>query len=335
MILIFSNEQEPTTDRVIDWLLHLGASFERINSEDLIDQSQTVSIDPAGHSLVMGGRSIEPARVNACWYRRWYRFQDLGLKVRTLQDYQLWNETLMEARVLSNMVFHMFMHAEWLTEPWNADLENKLITLQHAVHSGFRIPETKVTNTRSELESFLLRQENGVVLKPAGDPSGFRDKKQGLFYRSFPEAIDLQTVDEFPERFFPSLFQEKIRKQYEIRVFYLDGKCYATGLFHPKTHDIDIKLENGLERDSVTMSRMKLNGSTEQKIRRLMTSLRLNAGSIDLLVDHGDHTYFLEINPVGQFLGYGTAVNYALEKRVAEWLLQKDLKNDPVQQLLQ
>ncbi|SQB45601.1 ATP-GRASP peptide maturase, grasp-with-spasm system [Chryseobacterium jejuense] len=50
-----------------------------------------------------------------------------------------------------------------------------------------------------------------------------------------------------------------------------------------------------------------------------MQSLDLNCGSLDLLKS-GDKYYFLEVNPIGQFLGLSLICNYSLEKEIACYL---------------
>lgn len=50
-----------------------------------------------------------------------------------------------------------------------------------------------------------------------------------------------------------------------------------------------------------------------------MSRLDLNCGSFDF-IKNKDQYYFLEINPVGQFLGLSKICNYSLEKEIAEYL---------------
>jgi glutathione synthase/RimK-type ligase-like ATP-grasp enzyme len=56
------------------------------------------------------------------------------------------------------------------------------------------------------------------------------------------------------------------------------------------------------------------------KIDRLMKKLRLKTGSVDMIVTGADEFFFLEVNPVGQFLNVSHTCNYNLEKKVAAYL---------------
>ena len=68
----------------------------------------------------------------------------------------------------------------------------------------------------------------------------------------------------------------------------------------------------------------KLPGELEAKLDSLMKNLNLNSGSIDIIKTVKDEYIFLEVNPVGQFVGYGVPTNYYLEKKVAEWLIKNN-----------
>ena len=62
----------------------------------------------------------------------------------------------------------------------------------------------------------------------------------------------------------------------------------------------------------------------ENKIGKLMDSLNLNCGSIDIIYTTKKEYVFLEVNPVGQFGMVSTPCNYALEKQIAKTLIYHD-----------
>ena len=51
-----------------------------------------------------------------------------------------------------------------------------------------------------------------------------------------------------------------------------------------------------------------------------MKALKLESGSIDIIVDEQDDYYFLEVNPVGQFHFVSHICNYYIEKEIAQSL---------------
>lgn len=65
--------------------------------------------------------------------------------------------------------------------------------------------------------------------------------------------------------------------------------------------------------------------NSRKKIRKLMNTLNLNTGSIDVLKGIDGKYYFLEVNPVGQYLSPSISCGYCVEKNIAEWLIKKDI----------
>jgi D-alanine-D-alanine ligase-like ATP-grasp enzyme len=52
----------------------------------------------------------------------------------------------------------------------------------------------------------------------------------------------------------------------------------------------------------------------EKKLHKLMQLLKINCGSIDILVTPNDEFYFLEVNPIGQFQWLSKNCNYFIEQ---------------------
>lgn len=329
MVLIFSNSKDPSTDRVIEWLIAFGVEYRRVNSEDLTDLDIPLFCDPPeGRLALMSERGLDSGRspVKVCWYRRWNRFRLPASYSRDPLVQQFRLELRREAEVLSHFLFDGFRHLPWLTDPGKANAEEKLITLRLAKEKGLRVPKSIITNRREKLLA-IFGETDEVIVKPLSDPAGFVDKKRERFHRVFAEALDRSTLKKLPRSFFPSFFQERVPKEHEVRVFYLDGRFYPTALFTSPSQSADIKLLNGLEVDDTMMNRTVLPTETERPLKQLMEGLGLNCGSVDFLVKPDGEHVFLEVNPIGQFLGYGEQANYALDRRVAEWLYQKDQEN--------
>ena len=66
-----------------------------------------------------------------------------------------------------------------------------------------------------------------------------------------------------------------------------------------------------------------------KSIIKLMKKMNLKTGSIDLIKSANDNKYyFLEINPSGQFGMVSKPCNYYLEKKMAEYLVHLNNKNN-------
>jgi hypothetical protein len=67
----------------------------------------------------------------------------------------------------------------------------------------------------------------------------------------------------------------------------------------------------------------RLPGDIVGKLRTLMGSLGMDTGSQDLIRTPDGRHVFLEVNPAGQFGMVSHRCNYHLEKRMAEYLIER------------
>lgn len=332
MILILSQSaMEPTTEEVMDWLTALGASCLRLNGDDL-DGAAALRLRLEGGAvdlgILAGGVELPFAKVGAVWYRRFWnekRHEQTSLLAETgaagaKLHHDLRRHLSQELRKLADFVFSRFAGVPWLSHPRRASLV-KLDVLTRAAAAGLDIPATLVTTEREELARFAARHR-GIITKPIGEVDLFLDGEHTHFL--FTTPLDEPAVAALPERFAPSLFQERLAKEYEVRVFYLAGVCHAMAIFSqadPQTQD-DFRRYNR-ERPNRTVPH-RLPEETAARLARLMAELDLETGSIDLLVTPEGREVFLEVNPVGQFGMVSKPCNYHLERQVAELLIAKE-----------
>jgi ATP-GRASP peptide maturase of grasp-with-spasm system len=337
MILILSQSaMEPTTEEVMDWLEAFGAPCLRLNGDDIDDVDDggaalRLSLDGAEASLEISADGVELplGEIGAVWFRRWVaerRCEMVSLLEQTTADshklhYDLRRHLTQESRRLSDALFALFADRPWLSHPRKAGLA-KLDTLRRAARTGLATPATLVTTEREALRRFA-ETHGTVITKPIGEVDMFLDGERSHFL--FTTALDRAAIDALPERFAPSLFQELVDKEYELRVFYLAGACHAMAIFSQSDDQTrtDFRRYNR-ERPNRTVP-YALAPQTAERLRRLMEDLGLETGSIDLLQARDGREVFLEVNPVGQFGMVSKPCNYRLEKKVAELLIRKAL----------
>ena len=331
MILIFSQSTlEPSTEEVMDWLEALGARCLRINGDDLEGRAALrfrVEDGEVSTGIEADGIELPLSEVGAVWFRRWLferRHERSDVLDRPAADnhelhHQLRRHLGLESRRLSDFLYSCFDHLPWLSHPRRSGL-NKLDTLRRAARVGLATPATLVTTERAALRRFC--EEHGTVItKPIGEVDAFVEGEVAHFLYTTP--LDLAEIDALPERFAPSLFQERIEKAYELRVFHLEGGLHAMAIFSqgdPRTR-ADFRRYDP-ERPNRTVP-YRLTPDLEASLRRLMADLELETGSIDLLVSRDGRVVFLEVNPVGQFGMVSHACNYPLERGIAETLIRK------------
>ena len=86
--------------------------------------------------------------------------------------------------------------------------------------------------------------------------------------------------------------------------------------------NIDVKLATGINESPVSFIPYKLSAELKSKLKLLMKKLELNLGAFDLILDTKGDIYFIEMNPIGQFIGYSAPCNYMIEKVVAQYLIK-------------
>lgn len=332
MILILSQSSlEPTTEEVMDWVEALGGRCVRLNGDDIEGRSELrCEIVDGELSLRFESEGIElPLQeIGAVWFRRWlyerrHETVDLldhpGADDHTLH-HQLRRHLSLESRRLSDFLYASFDHLPWLSHPRRSNL-NKLDVLRRAAREGIATPATLVTTEREALRRFAARYGE-VITKPVGEVEAFIAGEVSHFLYTTP--LGPAEIDALPARFAPSLFQERVEKAYELRVFYLDGEFHAMAIFSqndPQTRT-DFRQYNR-ERPNRNVP-YRLRPDLAGRLRRLMDGLELETGSIDLLTAPDGREVFLEINPVGQLGMVSRPCNYHLERKIAQLLLRKE-----------
>jgi ATP-GRASP peptide maturase of grasp-with-spasm system len=331
MILILSQSPlEPTTEEVMDWLESFGARSMRLNGEDLDGRAPlVVEVDGGEVEIRIGaeGLVLPLSEVRAVWFRRWLgerRHEDDELLDGSLAgawklDHELRRHLALEARKLRDFLFARLAGRPWLSHPGQAT-PTKLDVLARAARHGLATPATLVTTERDELRRFC-RRHGAVITKPIGEVAMFlyAGRRQCLYTALLDEAV----VEALPQRFAPSLFQQRLDKRWELRVFYLDGECHAMAIFSqldPQTR-LDFRRYNQ-QRPNRSVP-YRLSETTAAALRRLMADLGLETGSLDLVHTVDGRNVFLEVNPVGQFGMVSKPCNYHLERRLAEHLMRK------------
>ncbi|AZJ36189.1 grasp-with-spasm system ATP-grasp peptide maturase [Tenacibaculum singaporense] len=310
MVLIISKENEASTLDIISWLDKKNTPWVRINKED------EVTVTPIADDYIFeyNNTSFKLSKIKSVWYRRGEIKTSF---FSTDKDYEKLPEPLftflkIESRFLKDYLYFLIFQKKHLNT-FSTAVINKLIATDIAESIGFKVPESYVLNSKKEF--LKLKEEKGSLITKTicGNPIIRVKERKGSMYTTQVESVK-------EDNFFPSLFQTTIPKKYELRVFYLDGKTYSMAIFSQDNESTSIDLRN---HDFDIIQRtvpFKLPGEINNKIDLLMNKLKLNSGSIDILVSPDNKYYFLEVNPVGQFGMLSYPCNYRIEEKIADYL---------------
>jgi len=197
----------------------------------------------------------------------------------------------------------------------------KLCILQSLKRHLLEIPPTLVTNTKSKLIDF--KNEHGeLIIKPLSDGAKF--EIEGQMYKIYTEILTDRVFNQLGDKFFPTLFQKRIRKKYEIRSFVLEGEIYSMALIESKKDLDSVDIRYSSHNEVVRSVPYQLPYEIEVRMVEVMKSLKLDTGSFDIIKAIDNNYYFLEINPSGQFGDLSYMCNYYLEEKISKYLKDGD-----------
>jgi hypothetical protein len=320
MILILSFSYfEQGTDPVVDWLLYYNVPFIRVCVEDLLTRSHECYLDINSGRLLINGNDVTE-QVKVIFLRRFYRHLPFEPK-EVLGDIsrKIFYESNYELESLTSFLFTVFKSKIWFPEPSVANV-NKLEITFIASRLGIPTPQSAIINNKKQLKDFFNSCNGNVINKPINRLSYYTFGK--YTYSTYTTKFTDQKIDSLPDTFFPSLFQEAVQGQYEVRVFFIDGEFYSVAAVSSnKNRNIDIK--RSFNTRELHWVPYELPIVIKTNICRLMNEINLITGSIDLIVNEKNEYIFIEVNPVGQYLAPSHQGNYYLEKIIAEWLVKK------------
>jgi ATP-GRASP peptide maturase of grasp-with-spasm system len=317
MILIISESNDVTTSAVMEWLHASGQTVLRINECDRISHC----------TLSNSGVTISIAKLNGSSYTapltqftaNWYRKG--GLNFNTWLEQQIETAHIDryikdELRIIADYMHYLLTQGNHLGSSFSSRL-NKLFVNHLANSVGLQTPAYIISSDTNALRRFLHTHPQSITKAIS---ENFYIRADDSFIISYTEPVQEADLGIYPLHIKPSLLQQRIEKKYELRIFYLNGKCYSAAIFSQGDDQtkVDFRKYNWSKPNRTVP--FSLPPDIEKKIHRLMQQLHLNTGSIDMIVSKDNEYIFLEINPVGQFGMVSYPCNYYLEKKVASFL---------------
>ncbi|PXW12561.1 ATP-GRASP peptide maturase of grasp-with-spasm system [Chryseobacterium sp. CBTAP 102] len=301
MILIISNNNERTTNKIIEWLLEMKKEFIRIHEDEIFE----IAVENKKILLRSNRNSFFLDKITSVWYRRG------GLKIKRLNyENPSVNAHMNEVQHwLEDYVRTILESKKHINKESNSDV-NKLLVLEEAKKIGLEIPEYFLADNTDQVSL-----DKTIVKTIGGNPilDDIDTDLNGIMYTSVVHKRE-------KTKFFITFFQDRIDKEFEIRTFYLNGKCHSMAIFSQNDEQTktDFRKYN-LEKPNRNVP-YKLSSDIEEKIKLLMNSLDLNCGSLDFIKGKDGKFYFLEVNTIGQFLGLSRTCNYSVDKKIADYL---------------
>jgi ATP-GRASP peptide maturase of grasp-with-spasm system len=329
MILLLSRQDDGSTKQVAEWLCIMKKNFVRLNADDRKNFLLACDLPVGKFSFMVNDKpyTFSMEDVESVWHRRrGFSTENYNAVSKSLDE--LFHETSSWAekhlREETTEVFdYLYYKLQTNRHIHNIGSQshnrvNKLIVMEIGSTCGLKIPKSFIISTKKDL-LVLFKKEKQLVTKAIGNGVYRNTNKFG--YYSYTEKINKPFIDSLPDTFFPSMVQKQIDKQYELRIFFLEGKTYSMAIFSQESSATMVDNRKNFEADCMPRHvPYLLPEKIKNQLTLLMRKLKLNSGSIDMIVTKSNEYYFLEVNPIGQFAMVSQPCNYYLEKKIAESL---------------
>ncbi|MBA3750468.1 MAG: hypothetical protein H0X03_06185 [Nitrosopumilus sp.] len=293
-ILILTNKSDIESDLIGLNLLKNGIEYSKIIEEDIpLNFKCKFHIYKKQKFYIQSGdQLINLKKIKLVLFRYFdLRFLCYLSGVYQIFYSQQWYQTFLN---LKNC-----LKSTWINDPEKTmQSENRLSQLIIAKKIGFKIPKTLITNDPKEAKNFFIKNSKSVIMKV------LHHHRIDIGYNTFnffAKEVDKEVLDKIDDLILsPIIFQTKIKKQVEIRVTIIGERIFACGLEADSEIFSDI---HKIKEKEMKFNEIELDDEISKKCLRLMNKLGLKISSIDLIIDKETReVYFLEINPIGDWL---------------------------------
>lgn len=301
VLLVTHGGDTYNVDRVAMELARRGVRPRRVDSDRFpaeLRLSTAIDGGPMRSTLVDADGPIDGDTVRAVWLRRlWPGAFDDEL-----------DPTLRQACVRESMAamvgFFDGLHDRPVVNRFDATqaAENKLRQLRIAGGLGLQVPRTLVTNDPAEVLAFHEANGGATITKMLTAVSQSMQGTAPFVHTNVVRPEDLADLDGL--RHSPMVFQEHVRKAYELRVAVLatpgGGRCLAGAIDASGSiaGRVDWRRSGPTE---AGWRAAELPDELAARLVQLLVALDLVYGAVDLIVTpEGEHV-FLEVNPAGEW----------------------------------
>ena len=309
-ILIFSKNNDPSTNSVIDWILKEGKESLRINGESFLYENTFRALDEQ--------LSLD---VGAVWFRR--TFDPIQLKM----PFDLEHHYRKECGTIFTYTYYSILknsNKGFQLNKYEDAGVNKLLVNKLAANCGLRTPKSYLVSNKKRLVELLAEFAGDIIFKPVSQIFAYYADKS--VYVSYTEKVSEEGLKKLPDYFLPSYIQEYVESDFEVRVVYLCGDFFSMAIFSGGNDKTKTDFRNYDYANWNRMIPFDLPEGIKVKIAKLVTQMDLNFCSIDLLYSEGEY-FFLEVNPVGQFGMVSLPCNFNIEKQIGK-ILCYEAKNN-------
>lgn len=301
-VLVLTCEEDLTADMVIAALYDLGVPLVRLDPVDLPGRG-AVSADFADGDfhgyLKADERMVSLSGLRSVWVRR------PGTPGGRGKEQSTWLAAEAEQALYGTL---FSTRARWMNHPVAAaQARYKPWQLHIAQRSGFRVPATLITSFPVVARQFAATYRDLVVKSISGSHPG--DPPMVLPTTRISPDADFTAVEAGP-----TLFQQHIRKQADIRLTCVGGHLFAASK-EADADQVDCRFT-----ESGAWKPVEVPDSVRRAVDSYMDLAQLAYGAFDFALDRDGMWWFLECNQGGQFGFVEVETGQPIAHAIATWL---------------
>lgn len=309
-VLVVDGPFESGTDLLIEGLSAADVVVFRMDTAQFPHELELRATNLDGNwagTLVTKHRSVELADIKAVYWNRPRIFQFPELSESDAH----WARGA--ARIGLGGILTSLGAARWMNHPSRASAaEFKPHQLRIARSVGLHTPRTLITNSPEEVHHFAELVDRPLITKPLGTPYITHAIGGETMYT---RVVDLDKLDGVSLT--AHLFQERVVKDYEVRLICIDGACLSARI---DAHSLAAQIDWRADYDALEYSPLEAPKPVVASVRSYMAAMNLSYAAMDFIVQPDGTWTFLEANPSGQWawmdspeMPLATAISTTLE----------------------
>lgn len=273
------------------------------------------------------GMEIDLSQITAVWYRKphlWYI--DCGtLEKEIILDHRYKKQE--NLRVVDAIAAKCTALGKLVINDvdMSRKTSKKVEQLFVAKKLDLKIPSTLITSQVAELQRFIQKNNDDVVIKSIGGEAEYGKWLLPSVTHQYSQQELIKDYQGFSSTGYYFLIQQELKKKADIRVTVVGEKIFACKIYsqdNPKSiTDFRIADPYSLKHESI-----KLSDDTAKKIINLCRHYGLIYAALDLVEDLNEQLFFLEINPLGQYLWIEDLTEMPISQHIADYLTRADAK---------
>ena len=320
IVLILTDDNEPSAKLVTNCLSEIGQAFFRINVSSLVDTKSKITLGISdklltGNIQIEDGSEIDLEHVKSVWVRR---PKPIVVHERQFSIEKQFIEDEFTASVWS--LYTCLDSVYWMNHPLYARhlLEhNKLLQLKLAESAGLLVPDTLVTNNSDKLIEFCQKHGSSIAVKAVR--SRIFQEDNGNATGIYTNRISIDYIKDHTEDIIlaPIMAQEYVQKNLEFRVTVV-GQDIFTCAIHSQDSERTKEDWRRYDFDNVKHESYDLPEEVKNSLLRFMQLCHLTFGAIDMVLTPEGEYVFLEVNPSGQYIWIENLAKLPISRSIAE-----------------